>query len=171
MAYGMISGMASKALLKRKAAGGYIYLAAVGCPSFKIPVESADMAAAQMRGYVDHNGLGSSDLKRDCGNIYTDAGELVARVSYNGRVWDLAGGLLQDIDGGLSVAADGITEGRMIWLLAFLFPLAVYAAARAEWAAREHARVYRELDRLTRIVTHATLQHEREIRGLIGRAR
>ena len=59
----------------------------------------------------------------------------------------------------------------MIWLLAIAFVLAVYAVARAEWAAREHARVYQELDRLTRIVTHATLQHDKEIRGLLGRVR
>ena len=59
----------------------------------------------------------------------------------------------------------------MMWLLAILFPLCVYAAARAEWAAREHARVQADLARLTRLVTNSALQHDKEIRGLLGRVR
>jgi hypothetical protein len=86
-----------------KAAGGYIYLAAVGCRTFKIPVESADMAAAMLCRYRDSNGLGSSQFKARCGNVYTDSGVLVAKVSYNGRVWSSKGELLQDNGCGLPV--------------------------------------------------------------------
>ena len=79
--------------------GGYLYLAAAGCPTLRVPVESADMASAMFRRYRDQNGIGASDLKRNCGNIYTTDGHLVARVSYNGRVWDPHGVLLQESAG------------------------------------------------------------------------
>jgi hypothetical protein len=81
--------------------GGYIYLAAVGCPTLRVPIVTADQAVAALERYRDENGLGSSDFKRSCGNIRSHDGTLVARVSYNGRVWDLNGKLLQDINGGL----------------------------------------------------------------------
>ena len=51
--------------------GGYIYLAANGCPTLRVPVESADMASVVFQRYRDQNGIGVSDLKRNCGNIYT----------------------------------------------------------------------------------------------------
>jgi hypothetical protein len=88
---------------------GYIYLAADGCPTLNIAIDSADMASAQLRGYIEHNALGCSDLKENCGNVYSSDGELVAKVSYNGRVWDLEGTLLQDIDCGDVHAPRGST--------------------------------------------------------------
>lgn len=39
----------------------------------------------------DRKGLGASDCKRGCGNIRNESGELIARVSYNGRVWSVTG--------------------------------------------------------------------------------
>jgi hypothetical protein len=85
----------TKAVTKRD--GGYIYLAARGCSTLKIPVESADMAVAMFCRYRDDNYLGASDMKRNCGNIYANDGTLVARVSYNGRVWNPQGQLLQEL--------------------------------------------------------------------------
>jgi hypothetical protein len=76
--------------------GGYIYLAATGCPTLRISVQSADMASAMFRQYRDRNGIGASDMKSDCGSIFADDGTLVAKVSYNGRVWNPEGKLLQE---------------------------------------------------------------------------
>jgi hypothetical protein len=84
-------------------AGGYVYLAATGCPTLKIPVQSADMASAMFEQYRDRNGLGASDLKPQCGSIFAHDGTLVARVSYNGRVWSPDGTLLQEPSTSLSV--------------------------------------------------------------------
>jgi hypothetical protein len=83
--------------------GGYIYLAAIGCPTLKVAVDSADMASGQMSGYIRQYGLGGSALKRNCGNIYANNGKLTAKVSYNGRVWDTEGNLIQDVAGCLPV--------------------------------------------------------------------
>jgi hypothetical protein len=76
--------------------GGYIYLAAGGCAILRIPVESADMASAMFQRYRDQNCIGASDMKTGCGNIYANDGTLVAKVSYNGRIWDAKGQLLQE---------------------------------------------------------------------------
>jgi hypothetical protein len=48
-------------------------------------------ASMQFTGWRDANGLGASDLSAKDGTIYVD-GEKKARVSYNGRIWDLATG-------------------------------------------------------------------------------
>ena len=76
--------------------GGYIYLAASGCPTLKIPIESADMASAMFQQYRERYGIGASDMKADCGSIFANDGTLVAKVSYNGRVWGPEGRLLQE---------------------------------------------------------------------------
>ena len=76
--------------------GGYIFLAAEGCPTVEIPVASADTAAVLFTQYRDRHGVGASDMKEGCGNIYANDGTLVARVSYNGRVWTPEGTLLQE---------------------------------------------------------------------------
>jgi hypothetical protein len=81
--------------------GGYIHLAAHCCPTLRVNVRTADEASAAMRHYIEFEGLGGSDLKPRCGSIFSNDNKLVARVSYNGRVWDPAGNLLQDIEGGL----------------------------------------------------------------------
>jgi hypothetical protein len=78
------------------ATGGFLYLAADGCPTMRIPVASADAASALLSGYRDRFGIGASDMKRGCGDIRADDGTLVARVSYNGRVWTPSGILLQE---------------------------------------------------------------------------
>lgn len=39
----------------------------------------------------DREDLGASDCKRGCGDVKDERGNFVARVSYNGRVWDADG--------------------------------------------------------------------------------
>lgn len=79
--------------------GGYIYLAASGCPTLRIPVASADMASAMLLAYCGRYDIGASEMKAGCGNIHADDGTLVAVVSYNGRVWTPDGVLLQECTG------------------------------------------------------------------------
>jgi hypothetical protein len=75
---------------------GYLFLAADGCPTLKVPVTSADAAASLFARYRDHCGIGASGMKEGCGNIYTHEGTIVARVSYNGRIWTADSILLQE---------------------------------------------------------------------------
>ena len=77
-------------------ASGYLYLAADGCPTLRIPVDSADMASGALQQYVDRYCIGASDMSAGFGNIYTNDGTLVAKVSFNGRVWSPQGDLLQE---------------------------------------------------------------------------
>lgn len=74
----------------------YLSLAARGCPTLRIPVDSADMASAMLAHYRDKHGIAASDMSAGCGNISTDAGELIPAVSYNSRVWNPKGELLQE---------------------------------------------------------------------------
>jgi hypothetical protein len=76
--------------------GGYIVLSAEGMRTRQIPVSSADEPSATWRRFVEDNDLGASDLKRDSGFIYSNDRKLVAKVSYNGRVWTPDGQLLQE---------------------------------------------------------------------------
>ena len=76
--------------------GGYIVLSAKGIKPTHVPVASADEASAIWWHFVQANALGASDLKRDSGHIYSNDKQLVARVSYNGRVWTPDGKLLQN---------------------------------------------------------------------------
>ena len=75
---------------------GYLLLAAEGCASLKIAVQSADMASVMFQQYRDRNGIGASDMKSGCGSIFAEDGTLVAKVSYNGRIWSPQGELLQE---------------------------------------------------------------------------
>lgn len=75
---------------------GYVVLTAAGSPTLRIPVDTADMASAMLLHYCDKHCLGASDLGERCGDVYDDNGTLVARVSYNGRVWAPDGTLLQE---------------------------------------------------------------------------
>lgn len=87
----------SKALATR----GYIKLAAKGCMAVNVPVASADEASRIWSDYRDANGLGASDMKSGCGNICEANGKVIAKVSYNGRVWDATGKtMLQDLPEG-----------------------------------------------------------------------
>lgn len=63
-------------------------LAAIGAPSLEVPVQIADEASSLFTAYRDRYGLGASDLKSGCGDIYDSANSLVGRISYNGRIWD-----------------------------------------------------------------------------------
>jgi hypothetical protein len=53
------------------------------------------MASAMLAAYRDKYCLGASDMNEGCGNIVAEDGTVVARVSYNGRVWTPEGILLQ----------------------------------------------------------------------------
>jgi hypothetical protein len=50
-------------------------------------VSSLAEASAALTQWVARNGLGGGNLARDCGEV-RDNGKVIARVSYNGRVWE-----------------------------------------------------------------------------------
>jgi hypothetical protein len=79
---------------------GYLYLAAHGRPTLKAPVSTGEQAVAIWSRYRDGQSgidmLGSSSMKPRCGNIYSESGQLVARISYNGRIWNPQGEMIQD---------------------------------------------------------------------------
>jgi hypothetical protein len=50
-------------------------------------VESLAEASAALVAWVTRNGLGSGNLAGDCGDVVGN-GKKIARVSYNGRVWE-----------------------------------------------------------------------------------
>lgn len=80
---------------------GMLKLSAVGLPTYRVPVTSAGFASSTMREFIDREGLGASDLKRGCGEVRNHSHrKLVARVSYNGRVWDPQGKLVLDFPEG-----------------------------------------------------------------------
>jgi len=66
----------------------YIHLAASGAPSVNMPVKYADEAARAFSAYREKYDLGASEMDVLCGNVYDSQNRLVARISYNGRVWD-----------------------------------------------------------------------------------
>lgn len=82
---------------------GTLILKAVGAPFCRIPVKSADQARKEWEFYRDSYALGASECTPECGNIVDPAGNVVARVSYNGRIWSPSGELLEDIEGGFPV--------------------------------------------------------------------
>lgn len=65
-------------------------------PGQKVPVKTADQASAIVRRVIDGNGWGASDLPAGFGEIHDSQGKLIARVSYNGRLWAPDGQLLQN---------------------------------------------------------------------------
>lgn len=52
----------------------------------KIKVPSLKAASEKFREWIDENCYGSRDLDTASGRV-SEGGKLVARVSYNGRVW------------------------------------------------------------------------------------
>lgn len=58
-----------------------------GLPTKTIPVQFADDASAVFCAIRDNNGFGASDMKRGCGDLLDAAGNIVGRVSYNGKIW------------------------------------------------------------------------------------
>ena len=70
---------------------GYLKLTAVGCPTLHVPVNDADQILRIWERYRDENGIGASDMKGGCGDLIAADGGVVARISYNGRIWDVSG--------------------------------------------------------------------------------
>ena len=54
-------------------------------------VESLQEASAVCCAFRDANGHGASDMCRGFGRVTDMSGKLIARVSYNGRIWALDG--------------------------------------------------------------------------------
>lgn len=73
----------------------HIHLAAIGAPSLDIPVQFADEASRVFSAYRDKYEFGASGMKARCGNIYNSRNHLVGRISYNGRIWDANGNLIE----------------------------------------------------------------------------
>src|SRR5690348_2255233 len=70
---------------------GYLVLSAVGLRTQRVPVSDAAQTVAIWSKWRDSNGLGASDLKQDSGNLVNENGTVVAKVSYNGKIWDYDG--------------------------------------------------------------------------------
>jgi hypothetical protein len=70
---------------------GYLVLSAVGTKPEKIFVSDAAQAVAIWNKWRDSNRFGGSDLKRDSGNLVDDKGKTIAKISYNGKIWDYKG--------------------------------------------------------------------------------
>lgn len=80
--------MKSKAIALRS---GYLRLAAVGCPTLHVPVNDAEQIVRIWENYRDENGIGASDMTSGCGDLVASDGTVVARISYNSRIWDVRG--------------------------------------------------------------------------------
>jgi hypothetical protein len=73
-------------------ASGYcLRLKAVGAPCMNVEVQFADQASKLFCAYRDRFNLGASDLEDGCGDVIDGRGEIVARISYNGRIWGSRG--------------------------------------------------------------------------------
>lgn len=73
-----------------------LYLAARGCPTLRVRVRDSMSASFLFAKYRDSYGLGASEMKRNCGNVYDSTGALVAHISYNGRAWNASGELMHE---------------------------------------------------------------------------
>jgi len=73
-----------------------LYLAAEGCPTLRIHVRDSESASFLLSRYRDSYGLGASDMKPNCGNVYDSSGTVVAHISYNGRAWNERGELVHE---------------------------------------------------------------------------
>ena len=58
----------------------------VGPPRTVVECDTLKECSAALVAWRDRNGLGSGNMARDCGNVKRD-GKVIARVSYNGRIW------------------------------------------------------------------------------------
>lgn len=57
-----------------------------------VPVNSLEGASQAFRGWIRYNGLGGGNLTEHAGKVIrVQDGQIVARVSYNGRIWDTEG--------------------------------------------------------------------------------
>lgn len=62
-----------------------------GLPTKTIPVQFADEASAVFCAIRDDGGFGASDMKQGCGDLLDTAGNVMGRISYNGKIWIGAG--------------------------------------------------------------------------------
>lgn len=63
------------------------------------PCATLNEAAVLVRNYIRLGGFGSSEwCDKTNGNVYNHDGKVVARISYNGRVWDKKGKEITDTD-------------------------------------------------------------------------
>jgi hypothetical protein len=69
-------------------AGGYWNGKPTEGPAMR-KVETFREAAAECRAYIERNGLGGGNWTG--GQVFADKKTQVARVSFNGRVWDMEG--------------------------------------------------------------------------------
>jgi hypothetical protein len=63
-------------------------------PEEKVPVKSFVEASARVREYITQHNLGSGNWSG--GDIFDERGDKIARISYNGRVWNKNGELLEE---------------------------------------------------------------------------
>jgi hypothetical protein len=63
-------------------------------------------ATQVVQDFVRSRNLGSSQLPPDFGDIVDSGMKRIAKVSYNGRVWDMDDRLIRDIHGGYPISAD-----------------------------------------------------------------
>jgi hypothetical protein len=73
----------------------HVYLATNGAPALSIPVKFADQASKVFCAYREKYQFGASEMEAGCGNIYNSLGVLVGHISYNGRIWDASGNLVE----------------------------------------------------------------------------
>ena len=65
--------------------GGY-WVQPVDQRRMEVEVESLTQASRELMDWVDRNELGCGNMAGHCGEVTVD-GRVVAKVSYNGRVW------------------------------------------------------------------------------------
>lgn len=73
----------------------YIHLAAFEAPTLNVTIHFADQASKVFCAYRDKYGFGASAMLDGCGNIYNSDNLLVGRISYNGRIWDATGNVVE----------------------------------------------------------------------------
>jgi hypothetical protein len=121
---------------------GYIVLSADGVRTDHVPVSSAYEASSTWRRFVESNDFGASALKHDSGFIYSNDGKLVAKVSYNGRVWTPTGELIQEAAKPTMTEPKIITaslEGMRIVIDKARCTLEEYDFSVNQWSFREHS--------------------------------
>ena len=75
---------------------GYLVLSGLGMKTRRVAVNDAHQIERIWAAWRTDNDLGYHDLKADSGNLVDSTGKVVARISYNGRIWDADGGLIFD---------------------------------------------------------------------------
>lgn len=60
-------------------------------PNHRAQVATLREASQRVRDFIDSHGLGASDWCGTGAGMITENGKVIARVSYNGRVWSADG--------------------------------------------------------------------------------